>query len=59
MEGGKVCGMFDHLYLLPTQKHQLGFDFISAEDWILFPQHKRLCILFFFLAPDLLIPDNK
>jgi len=35
--GGKVCGMFDQLHLLPTQKHQLGFDFISAEGWILLP----------------------
>jgi len=32
-----VCGMFDQLHLLPTQKHQLGFDFISAEGWILLP----------------------
>lgn len=36
-EGGGVCGMSDQLHLLPTQNHWLGFDFISAEGWVLFP----------------------
>lgn len=42
--GGEVCGTSDHLHFPLTQKHQLGFDFISSEVCILFPQYKWLCI---------------
>lgn len=46
MGGGNVCVVSDQLHLLPTQKHQLGFNFISAEGWLYFSQHKCFCILF-------------
>lgn len=54
--GGQVCGTSDQLHLLLTQKHQLGFDFTSAEGWVLFPQHFVFQV---FLAPGLPVPNNK